>query len=231
MLKPKLIELRRKVFEAVGSDRFSRPSLFDMDRKLEKYLPYRNGFFIEVGANDGFRQSNTYHFERFKGWKGILIEGIPELYQKCAVIRPNSRVFNCALVAENYTEPFVTMKYANLMSIVEGALKNEGNDNNHLKTAIEAQHDVDASYAIQVPARTLTSILDECQVTEIDLFSLDVEGFELNVLKGLDFNKYRPKYMLIEARFKTEIDNYISSFYTEIDRLSIHDFLYQRKDM
>ena len=231
MLKPKLIELRRKVFEAIGSDRFSRPSLFDLDRKLEKYLPDRNGFFIEVGANDGFRQSNTYYFERFKGWQGILIEGIPELYQKCAVTRPNSQVFNCALVAENYTEPFVTMKYANLMSIVEGALKSEGNDRQHLKTAIEAQHDVDDSYAIQVPARTLTSILDECEVTEIDLFSLDVEGFELNVLKGLDFKKYRPKYMLIEARFKSEIDEYISDFYLEIDRLSVHDFLYQRKDI
>ena len=231
MLKPKLSKLRRKIFETVGSERYSRPSLFDIDRKLEKYLPNRNGFFIEVGANDGFKQSNTYYLERFKGWQGVLIEGIPKLYQKCLVERPNSQVFNCALVAEDYTEPFVTMQYANLMSIVEGALKNKNNEEKHLKTAISAQRDVDVSYAVRVPARTLTSILDECQVSDIDFFSLDVEGFELNVLKGLNFNKYRPKYMLIEARFKSEIDEYISDLYTEIDRLSIHDFLYQRKDM
>lgn len=231
MLKYKLLKYTKRIFEAVGSPRYSRPSLFEIDRKLENYLPNRNGFFIEVGANDGFRQSNTYYFERFKGWQGILIEGIPELYQKCIAERPNSQVFNCALVAEDYPEPFVTMKYANLMSIVEGSLKSESDDENHLKTAIEAQHDVDASYAIKVPARTLTSILDECQVTKIDLFSLDVEGFELNVLKGLDFDKYRPEYMLIESRFKAEIDEYICDLYTEIDQLSVHDFLYRRKDV
>ena len=231
MFKPKLIKFRRKIFEAVGSARYSRPSRFQMDRKLEKYFPHHNGFFIEVGANDGFRQSNTYYFERFKGWKGILVEGIPDLYQKCAAERSISKVVNCALVADDYTEPFVTMKYANLMSIVEGALKSKRDDENYLKTAIEAQHDVNSTYAIQVPARTLTSILDECQVTEIDFFSLDVEGFELNVLKGLDFSKYRPKYMLIEARFKLEIDEYITDLYTEIEQLSKHDFLYQSKDI
>lgn len=231
MLKSKLAKFRRKVFEVFGSGRYSRPSLSQMDRKLEKYLPYRNGFFIEAGANDGFRQSNTYYFERIKGWKGILVEGIPELYQKCVVKRPNSKVFNYALVAEDCTEPFVTMNYANLMSIVEGALKSKSAEEKHLKAAIKVQTDLDASYEIQVPTRTLTSILDECQVAEIDLFSLDVEGFELNVLKGLDFNKYRPKYILIEARFKAEIDEYITNFYTEIDQLSKRDFLYQRKDI
>lgn len=123
------------------------------------------------------------------------------------------------------------MKFANLMSIVDGALKSKSADKSHLKTAVEVQHDVDVPYDIQVPTRTLTSILDECEVTEIDLFSLDVEGYELNVLKGLDFSKYRPKYMLIEARFKAEIDEYLADLYTEVDQLSIYDFLYQRKDL
>ena len=232
MLKKKLVNLRRKLYETVGSDRYSHPSLYEMDKKLEQYLPYNNGVFIEAGANDGFSQSNTYYFERFRGWSGVLIEGVPELYQKCVRERPRSRVFNCALVADDYTEPCVTMKYANLMSLVKGALKSESADEAHIKEGQKVQTDINiVPYEIQVPARTLTSILDECQVEEIDLFSLDVEGFELNVLKGLDFNKYRPKYLLIEARFRQEVEDYITDFYVQVDRLSVHDFLYRAKDV
>lgn len=228
MLKQTILKYRRKVFEAMGSDRYSRPSLYDIDKKLEKYLPHPNGFFIEVGANNGFAQSNTYYFECCRGWKGILIEGIPKLYKQCVLERPNSKVFNCALVSDDFLEPYVTMKYANLMSIVKGALKSEEADENHVKRGSEIQKNV-IPYEVQVPARTLTSILDECHAQEIDLFSLDVEGFEANVLKGLDFNKYRPKYMLIEARFIEEIEECISDFYVRVDKLSYHDYLYQRK--
>lgn len=228
MLKKKISKLRRKTFELLGSDRYSRPSLYEIDKKLQKYFTYRQGFFIEVGANDGFNQSNTYYFECCQGWTGILIEGIPELYEQCVVERPNSKVFNCALVSEDFSEPYVTMKYANLMSIVKGALKSEEADEKHIKIGSEIQKNV-VSYEVQVPARTLTSILDECHVQEIDLISLDVEGFELNVLKGLDLNKYKPKYMLIETRFKEEIEEYISDFYVQVDKLSYHDFLYQLK--
>ena len=229
MFKKKLSKLRRKTFEAIGSDRYSRPSLYEMDRKLEKYFPQRNGFFIEAGANNGLSQSNTYYFEQLRGWTGILVEGIPELYDRCVLERPKSKVFNCALVDSGFTDSHITMKYANLMSIVEGALKSKTADENHIKRGQKAQQNL-STYEIRVPARTLTSILDECKVEKIDLFSLDVEGFELNVLKGLDFNKYKPDYMLIEARFKKEIDEYISDLYIQVDRLSIHDFLYQRRD-
>jgi FkbM family methyltransferase len=228
MFRKKIYDFRRKMFEAIGSDLYSRPSLHNIDRQLEKYLTQRDGFFIEVGGNDGFSQSNTYYLERFRGWTGILVEGIPELYQKCILERPQSKVFNNALVADDYTEPYITMKYANLMSIVKGALKSDSADENHIQTGKAIQHNV-VPYEIKVPARTLTSILDECKVEKIDFLSLDVEGFELNVLKGLDFNKYRPEYMLIEARFKEEIDEYIADLYVEVDRLSIHDFLYQAK--
>ena len=230
MLKSKLSKFRRKAFEAIGSDRYSRPSLYEMDRKLEKYLPHRQGFFIEAGANNGFSQSNTYYFEQLRGWTGVLVEGIPELYERCVLERPKSKVFNCALVDNEFTDSHITMKYANLMSIVEGAMKSKDADENHINRGRKAQQNL-ATYEIQVPVRTLTSILDECKVEKIDLFSLDVEGFELNVLKGLDFNKYRPNYMLIEARFKEEIDEYISDLYIQVDRFSIHDFLYRCRDV
>ena len=227
-LKKKCSKIRRNLFELIGLDYYSRPSRVNIDKKLEKYLPPQKGFFIEVGANDGYTQSNTYYFERFRGWTGILIEGIPELYEQCVLERTKSKIFNCALVSSDFPDSHVTMKYANLMSIVEGALKSKKADEEHIKKGLQVAA-INKTYEIQVPARTLTSILDECNVQEIDFFSLDVEGYELNILKGLDFNKYRPKYMLIETTFREEIEEYISDLYTKVEQLSHHDFLYKCK--
>ena len=168
---------RRRLFELFRSDRYSRPALKGMDRKLEKYLPNR-GFFIEAGANDGFDQSNTYYLERIKGWRGILIEPIPELYRECVGERPHSICLNYALVSDDYPEATVEMNYGHLMSLVTGAMSG---DTKHIEKASKAFKI--NSYKVDVPARTLTSILDEHKVKEIDLFSLDVEGYELNVLQ------------------------------------------------
>lgn len=218
----------RKIFEAINLDFFSKPSILNMHEKILKYLPYSNGFFIEVGANNGFNQSNTYYLEKFRNWKGLLIEGIPELYQECLIERSRSEVVNYALVSEDFDQPDVTMTYSGLTSLVNGAFKNQKQEQIHIQKGAMAQGYL-SCYEIEVPARTLTSILDEYDVKEIDFFSLDVEGFELSVLQGLDFNKYRPKYMLIETSFKKDVDDYIKDYYIEVEQLTIHDYLYQRK--
>jgi len=213
--------LKRKLYKN------PRPALNDLDRKLEKYLSFENGFFIEAGANDGYNQSNTYFLEKRKNWRGLLVEGIPELYEKCKKERNRSRVVNCALVSRDYPSRTVTMHYANLMSVVHGSLKSDNEQQKHIAAGITAQQ-LNASYTIEVPARTLESLLDEMtDLSRIDFLSLDVEGYELDVLKGLNLSRYRPKYMLIEARFFEEIDNYLTGqHYRMVEQLSYHDYLY-----
>ena len=205
-----------------------RPGLNDLDRKLEKYLKFRGGFFIEVGANDGYSQSNTYFLENKLAWRGILIEGIPALYEECRRRRPRSTCYNCALVDNEFTSRTVTMHYAGLMSVVDGALKTKEEQARHLRAGIDVQN-LKSSHAVDVPARTLESILDETQdLSSIDFFSLDVEGYELNVLKGLNLAKYRPQYILAEARFFEEVDTFLQEHcYQLIEKLSIHDYLYR----
>src|ERR1700686_1931252 len=60
--------------EARGDDRLSRPALHELDVKLNGVIERDSGFFIEAGAHDGFTQSNTYYLERFRGWRGLLVE-------------------------------------------------------------------------------------------------------------------------------------------------------------
>lgn len=202
-------------------------ALNQLDLKLKPYLNFTSGFFIEAGANNGINQSNTLYFEKYRKWKGLLIEPIPELAKQCKVNRPNCIVESCALVPFGFEKPEIEMYYCNLMSLVKGAQKSQEADLQHLQRGEEVQQI--KSYELTVPARTLTSILDQYSVSQIDLLSLDVEGFELDVLKGLDFEKYQPTFLLIEARYRTEIDSFLSEKYEVIAELSHHDVLYKSK--
>lgn len=216
---------RRKLFEFLGLKRYSRPALNDIDHKLERYLPFDGGYFVEAGANDGYAQSNTYYLEKFKGWRGVLVEPLPELYHRCRRERPNSKVFSCALVAQDYDRSTACMLTANLMSLVRGAQKNPAADDDHCRRGAQIQNTEVSE--IEVSARTLTSVLGEAGASHIDLLSLDVEGYELDVLNGLDFSRYRPRYILVEARFREEIDALLSPSYEAVDELSHHDVLYK----
>jgi len=205
-----------------------KPALNDLDNLLVPYLDFENGFFIECGANDGYSQSNTYYLEKQKGWRGLLVEGIPELYEKCRINRPRSIVKNCVLVSQDCSADTMTMHYCNLMSVVDGSMKSSDLQAEHLSTGFAVQK-IDESYSVDVKAMTLESVLDSLEdMPKIDFFSLDVEGYELEVLKGLNLDKYRPAYILVEARFYDEIKSFMTvKHYQEIAKLTSHDYLFK----
>ncbi len=223
--------IKRAVHEAFGSDKYSRFAANDLDRKLRRYLDHRGGFFIEAGANDGRSQTNTYLFERFLGWRGLLVEAVPELAEAARRNRPKAIVVNAALVADPSVKE-VTMKVANLMSIVKGAHGAGAAEDAYMKTAVDAQGGVGAIQVreLRVPARTLTSILEEIRPPCIDLFSLDVEGYEVEVLKGLDLARFRPRYILVESDAVANVEALLSATYERVEQLSYHDYLYASSD-
>ena len=221
--------IRRRAAELVRWDRFSRPALDNLDAKLAQYLPERPGIFVEAGAHDGYLQSNTYYLERMKGWKGVLVEPIPELYARCVKERLGSRVFNCALVSEDYSDATVDMEFGDLYSVVSGSGRvGPAAADEHIAASGAAR------YVVRVPARTLSSVLDEAGVDAIDFLSLDVEGYELEVLKGLDLERHRPRYMLIEmldaAYSRSRVEAMIAHRYDLLAELTPRDFLFALRD-
>ncbi|MEQ8209702.1 MAG: FkbM family methyltransferase [Lacipirellulaceae bacterium] len=222
---------RRRLFEAMGNAKYSRPSLNNLDDKLAKYLDFKDGFFIEAGGNDGYTQSNTYYLEKMLGWRGLLIEAVPELYEACLKERKRSRVEHCGLVAPDFPDPTIEIHCANLMSLVEGARKTQDEQQEHLEKGVAVQQ-LEQTKSVQVPARTLESILDamsaesESPLPRIDFFSLDVEGYELPVLKGLNLERYQPKYILVEATYFDEVNDFLSDRYEIVEQMSHHDYLY-----
>lgn len=225
-----LVRARRRRLERRGDDRLSRPALHDLDAALQRHLPERGGVFVEAGAFDGYEQSNTYFLERFRGWSGVLVEPVPELYREATLNRPGSQVFNCALGTEQQTGERLTMRYGGLMSIVAGAQGDEAGDSAHVAQAFAYR--LEDPYEFTVTARTLTSVLEEAGIDHIDLLSLDVEGYEANVLRGLDLDRFGPRYLLVEmldrdAR-RPEIEAVLGDRYEWVDAPSPNDALYRR---
>ena len=200
-------------------------ALNKLDLKLAPFLNYRNGFFIEAGANDGVTYSNTLYYEKYKQWTGILIEPIPELAEKCKVNRPGCIVEQVALVPSSFEDPQIEMWYCNHMSVVKGAMKSEVEQMSHIEKGAEIQNV--NTYELKVPTKNLSAILDKYSIQNIDFLSLDVEGSELSALRGIDFDRHRPAFMLIEARYRSEIEAFLNSIYEPIAEFSKYDVLYK----
>ncbi len=188
-------------------------SLNYLDLKLEKWLNFENGFFIEAGGNDGISQSNTLNLEKKKKWRGILIEPVPSLAAASKNNRPGIITEAVALVGMDYQGTSIKITVCHLMSTIEGH-NSQVDAKKHLEIA-QSLYGVEPT-TIEVPAVTLTSILEKNEVKNIDLLSLDVEGFEAQALKGLDFSRYAPKYILVEVRNKQEIDSILGEKYREV---------------
>lgn len=187
----------------------------------------KSRFFIEAGANDGITQSNTAMFEFHYGWSGILVEPNLENYQKACSNRPRSKVVRGALVSSEYVGETIQGIFSTLSL----------NRWNGLATGVTKEHLEDFPEQIcEVPAITLTKVLEQCNApSDIGLFSLDVENYELQVLRGLNTEVWRPHIILMEVG-KHYIDGvlnehiqYMSSIGYIPDEnfsLSDHDFLF-----
>jgi FkbM family methyltransferase len=193
---------------------------------LREFIPFNNGFFIEAGANDGVSQSNTLYFEKYCRWRGLLIEPIPELAALCRRNRPACIVENCALVPLGFPLSEIKMHYCNLMSLVAGARGSEDADLAHIRTGMEVQAGI-IPYSLNVLAWPLSKILDKYDIKRIDMLSLDVEGYEVEALQGIDFFRHQPKYILVETSRREEIDALLYTRYRPVAQLSCHDHLYR----
>jgi len=180
-----------------------------------------------VGGNDGVSQSNTLYFELYRGWHGLLVEAVPDLANACRLYRPNATVEQFALVEPEHVGETVTIRYANLMSVIKGGMKSQAEEDAHIEAGMRVQNI--GTYEITVPTTTLSALLDKHGMGGIDLLSLDVEGYELKVLKGLDLSRHRPRFILVEARYRAEVHEYLRHLYDPVAELSHHDLLYRLK--
>jgi len=215
----RLLRTRRRLGEAVGLYRYSVTGFWPF---LREHLPRKTGgTFLEAGAHDGWTGSNTYGLEAIWGWRGALVEPVPELYRECCVNRPRAKNFHAALVSADYPPPTITLETAGLLStLVDSPLLEQSRQSatNHYGAYSARQ--------ISVPARTLDSLILECGFAQLDFLSLDVEGFEEQALRGLDFERRAPRFILVEANFPEPVHQLLAPRYDLVARLGDCDRFY-----
>jgi FkbM family methyltransferase len=147
--------------------------------------------------------------------------------------RPGARVFNAALVPAGYAEREVSLYYGGLMTVVGGGRGSDTADREWVAAA-HAVAQEQPEHEFRVAARTLSSILDEAEAPEVDLLSLDVEGYEPQVLAGLDLTRHAPRYVLVEMpdpdTGRGPVEAVLGTRYVAVERLSPYDVLYARTD-
>lgn len=204
--------------------------LRDLDRRFISIIDVSPGFYVEIGANDGFSQSNSLALELFHGWTGLLIEPASSSFRRLRHNRSRRRnyLLNAACVSFNYPANTVKLAYADLMSSTLGIETDLGDSVQYLADAKSHLRPTESMHVEEVNAVTMTWALEAAGApSTIGLLSLDVEGVELEVLQGIDFGKYQFKWLLIESRNVERISDFLEpQGFLMHSQLSHHDYLF-----
>jgi len=146
----------------------------------------RDGFFVEIGANDPCKFSQTWLLEQ-NGWTGILVEPLPGPCERLRAERKNSRVFQVAVGApEQKGRKEIHVPADDMYA----ALNSKPQDKAILNT-------------LTVSVTTLDDVLAEAGNPAVDYLSIDVEGMELDVLRGFDLSRHHPALILVEDHLRS----------------------------
>ena len=158
------------------------------DRFVHRFfdLPEK-GVFVDVGAADGIKGSNTYFFEKL-GWTGICIEADSRNIPSLLKYRKRHRL----AVVSNSDKNKVPFYLNNKDTDVSGMIRNEAN----------------SDFVEYLEPTPLEHILEEEAIHKIHLLSVDTEGSELDVLESMDLKKHDPEVIIVEyvTHKKTRFD-------------------------
>jgi FkbM family methyltransferase len=145
----------------------------------------RDGFFVDVGANDYKVTSNTYYLDTVLNWKGIAVEPQKQFEADYVKYRPRTK-FVSFFVSD------ASNQLAKMYLVKKSSLIASGN-RDFTETVGEKAKEV------EVPTITLNDLLDSEGVKKIDFMSIDIELWEPKALAGFDVERFRPELVCIEA--------------------------------
>ena len=227
--KPNVLRgfIRKRIWDCLrklgqNSDYFSEAGQ-DMLVKDNFFKNQKSGFFLEIGAFDGIEGSNCYHFEKFMNWEGIAIEASPLQFKKLKKNR-NCKLMNIAIGSEN--------KQVEFYEVVEGFTQMSGINNLNFKDSFERIKKKSNSKInkINIECKTFEKLVLSDQI--IDLISIDIEGNESDVLKTINFDKYKIKVIILENNTPKEL-SYLKFFkeknFYYFDRVGMDEIYYNKE--
>lgn len=146
------------------------------------------GLAVEVGAFDGRAGSNSAYFDDI-GWQCVLVEPNPALARRIRELRPNARLYQCAAGAHEGGEA--------TLHIPQGAetLASISEESTQISRMLQS---ASAFTTVTVTETTLDHILSDAGAKQVDFITIDVEGHELEVLRGFSLGRWKPRVVIIE---------------------------------
>jgi len=179
-----------------------------------------DGVSLEAGAFDGVFDNNTKFFEDYYNWKTINVEPLPPIFKDLTINRPKSINLNAALSNKKGTA-----------TLHNPCLATYGNRNtwSSLTPSDVYKRSVKAETTFEVETITYNDLIDQLGIDQLDLFVLDVEGHEMEVLESFHEWKIYPSVFVIETghmseNCKKELNEKLSSKYEFKFRSFVNDF-------
>lgn len=182
-------------------------------RALAPRVHHSVGFWIDIGAYDPVDDSVTKEFSNH-GWRGVNVEPIEPFFRRFLEDRPRDVNLH-ALVSDHEGEGVFYEVVGHQLSTMEQRFADR-----HAGNGFETRQHV-------LPTLTLTQICEQHAPEQIHFLKIDVEGHEAQVLAGMDFNRFRPWLLIIEA---TEPNNLDAPTHQEWEHLVLsagYEFVHQ----
>ena len=167
----------------------------------------KRGFFVDIGAHDGVNINNSYLFERL-GWNGFCVEANPKTFEE---LKKNRKcdTYNLAIFSKNIGT--TTLVASDFECSVLDTL--ELNLTQHHKGRLD---ELGQTKTFSVQTATFNEVMQNYpNIFHIDFMTLDVEGGEMEVLKGIDFDKYGFSVMTIEHNYTESKEQIIDFLHTK----------------
>lgn len=159
-------------------------------------LRKKNLFFVQIGANDGMTVDPLYRFVNEFGWSGILVEPVPDAFERLKANyrnRTGLKFINAAVSERDGTRTLYTAGDSKSASVYSSF------DKELVKKQTRWVPDVvDRIQEIQVRCISMRTLVDEVEGNEIDILLVDAEGYDFEILKMIDFSKMKPTIICYE---------------------------------
>lgn len=194
-------------------------NLFDV---YEKYIGYKeNGFFVEVGAFDGYCWSNTLTLIE-AGWRGIMVEADPANYAALLTHHGANKKLQLIGCAIGRTEGMAKLyRGGSTSTIFKDTLSHYHNYPPLASTGLSEENYLDA------PVWTMDVLLSTCNCPQrYDVFVLDIEGGEIDALASYDIERWRPTLAIVETHETLTVNPTLSAKAVPIGQFfAEHDYV------
>jgi FkbM family methyltransferase len=181
-----------------GRTSFSLDGEDVVSRKFFDWRGVNSGFYVDLGANHPWRTSNTAYFH-LRGWTGINVEPNPDLFKLFCEHRPNDINLNVGVASQDGHLDYYMFDLDICNTFSKEAMEKECLKPEMGKPRIKS-----------IPVMHINDILKKSNGRNIDFMSIDIEGFELDVLSAMDFALYKPTMIWVELHGVVTVEDLLN---------------------